>query len=124
MSRMVAVRSLTRSTTLVQRVRVARRPWERMIGLLGRRSLEPDEALLIPHCRSVHTWFMRFPLDVVFLDAAGVVVRMIEHLPAFRIVWVRGADAVLELPAGTVARTLTQRSERFQIVERERYGQI
>jgi len=120
MSRMVAVRSLTRSTTLVQRVRVARRPWERMIGLLGKRSLEPDEALLIPHCRSVHTWFMRFPLDLVFLDGAGVVVRILEHLPAFRVVWVRGAEAVLELPAGTVARTLTQRGERFQIVECER----
>jgi uncharacterized membrane protein (UPF0127 family) len=112
---MVGVGHVTRSTLLVQRVRVAQRPWERMAGLLGRRSLAADEALLLPRCRSVHTWFMRFPIDLVFLDRAGVVVRIVEQLPAFRVVWARGADAVLELPAGTVARTTIQLGERFHI---------
>lgn len=115
--RLVAVRNLTRATVLVQRALIAQRPWERMIGLLGRHALDPDEALLIPRCQSVHTWFMRFPLDLVFLDGDGIVVRLVEQLPAFRIVWVRGADAVLELSAGTVARTATRLGERCQIVE-------
>jgi uncharacterized membrane protein (UPF0127 family) len=71
--------------------------------LLGLALLDHDRAgpgLLIPHCRSVHTFGMRFALDVVFLDAGGRAVSVRRSVPANRVISERGAVAVLELPAG------------------------
>jgi uncharacterized membrane protein (UPF0127 family) len=73
-----------------------------MRGLLGRRSLAPDEGLLIRPCSSIHMWFMRFPIDAVFLDGELTVLKVVEHLKPWRMSAKRGAKAVLELPAGAV----------------------
>jgi uncharacterized membrane protein (UPF0127 family) len=75
---------------------VARGP-RRLIGLLGRRSLPAGVALEIPHCRSVHTFGMRFALDLVWLDADRRVVRVDRGVPPWRVRWCRQARAVLEL---------------------------
>jgi len=74
--------------------------WARMRGLLGRTSLEPDEGFFIPACSSIHTWGMRFPIDVVFLDAQMRVWRVVSGLRPWRLAWCPGAKAVLELAAG------------------------
>jgi len=50
---------------------VARTRWQKMRGLIGRRSLGPDETLLIPGCKRIHTFFMRFPIEAAFLDREG-----------------------------------------------------
>lgn len=76
----------------------------RLGGLLARPPLRPDEALYLAPCASVHTCFMRYPIDVVFLDAAGRVIRTVEHLRPWRMAACRGARAVLELRAGEAAR--------------------
>jgi uncharacterized membrane protein (UPF0127 family) len=71
----------------------------RLLGLSWLRRERAGAGLLIPRCRSVHTFGMRFPLDVLFLDADG---RVIEHrkcVPSRRFVRHRAAAAVLELPA-------------------------
>src|SRR5918992_4389072 len=72
----------------------------RLLGL----ALLPRElagtGLLIPRCRSVHTFAMRFPIDVAFLDRCGSVVRVRRAVPAGRVLFCRAASAVLELPAG------------------------
>ena len=73
----------------------------RLRGLLGRDELAADEGLLLTPESSVHTWFMRFPIDVVFLDADLTILGLRECLPAWRLAGHRGARAVLELPAGT-----------------------
>ena len=74
-----------------------------MVGLLGRRTLKDGDGLILCACRSVHTAFMRFPIDVVFVDRAWNVVSVWPHLPAWRVTpWVWRAQAVVELPAGTV----------------------
>lgn len=86
------------------RIRHARRFWQRAIGLLGRRALAADEALLIRPCSSIHTFGMRFAIDVVFLDRAGVVLALHPALPPWRTARCRGAQAVLELAAGGAAR--------------------
>ena len=65
-----------------------------------------DEALRIPRCRSVHTFGMRFPLDVIFLDAGGRPVRVAREVPAWHVVSCRGADAVVETRAGEADRFL------------------
>lgn len=85
-------------------ITVADTPLTRMRGLLGRQSLAPDEGLLLKPAGSVHTAFMRFPIDVVFLDRDLKVLRVAADVPPWRIVAQRGAKAVLELPAGTADR--------------------
>ena len=64
----------------------ARRPWTRMRGLLGRASLPQGEGMLFDRTSSVHTFFMRFPIDVVFLDASGEVVSVREAVRPWRAV--------------------------------------
>lgn len=76
----------------------------RLAGLLGRPPLRPDEALYLAPCASVHTCFMRYPIDVVFLDPAGRVLKVVEHLRPWRMAACRGARAALELRAGGAAR--------------------
>jgi uncharacterized protein len=75
----------------------------RLRGLLGRRELPRDEGLLINPCSSIHTWFMRFPIDVVFLDRDLRVVRVAADVGPWRLRWGRGARQVLELAAGEAA---------------------
>lgn len=83
---------------------VATRPWTRLRGLLGRSGLGTGEGMLFPRTTSVHTMFMRFPIDVVFLDAELRVLAVREAVPAWRAVKERGAKATLELGAGEAAR--------------------
>ena len=69
-------------------------------GLLGRASLDPASAMLITPCFSVHTAFMRFPIDVAFVDREGRAVRLVRALPPWRMAGAFGAHAVIELAAG------------------------
>lgn len=87
-----------------ERCSVANRPWTRLRGLLGRSGLEAGEGMLFPRTGSIHTMFMRFPIDVVFLDAELRVLSVRQAVPAWRAVKERGAKATLELAAGEAAR--------------------
>jgi uncharacterized protein len=73
-------------------------------GLLGRTSLE-DAALVIAPCNAVHTFFMKFPIDVVFVDRTGRVLRIAASVPAWRMTASWRAFATIELAAGTTTRT-------------------
>src|SRR3954447_7362449 len=74
----------------------------RLLGLAGLRSLPAEVGLLLPRCRSVHTFGMRFALDLVWVDAAGAVVRVDRAVPPRRLRGCRAARSVVELPAGSV----------------------
>jgi hypothetical protein len=87
-----------------ERCVVADRAHHRMRGLLGRRRLQPGEGMVLRPAWNVHTAFMRFPIDVVFLDADQVVVKIAPSLPSWRTVSCRGAREVVELAAGECAR--------------------
>src|SRR5436305_11000225 len=76
----------------------------RMRGLLGRSSLPWGEGILLRPASSVHTAFMRFPIDVVFVDRDLVVLKVVPELPAWRAAACRGAKATLELAAGEAER--------------------
>jgi len=92
---------LPRREALGRLVPVATSPRSRLLGLA---LLERDAAgpgLLIPRCRSLHTFGMRFRLDLVFLDAAGRVVELRRGVPPMRIARCRSAESVLELPSPT-----------------------
>lgn len=88
---------------LVAKARVATSMWSRFWGLLGRGSLPSQEGLLIDPCNSVHTFFMRFPIDVLFLDEDDRVLKISSELRPFRVAFGRGARRVLEIAAGRAA---------------------
>ncbi|MGE5398733.1 MAG: DUF192 domain-containing protein [Chitinophagales bacterium] len=78
----------------------ARTFWKRFLGLMGQPP-KPDQALLIKPCSSVHTFFMRFPIDIIFLDSGNQVLKVIDGLKPWRMTsWVRNSEVVVELPAG------------------------
>ena len=89
---------------IVERCLIADRPFARMRGLLGRAELPSGEGILLRPAGSVHTFFMRFPIDVVFLDRELRVLAVAENVPAWKTRGARGAKAVLELAAGEVSR--------------------
>jgi len=91
-------------STVCERCVVANKMLPRMRGLLGRRSLPAGEGLLIRPAPSVHTFFMRFPIDVVFLSRAGEVLKVSADVGPWRARSCRGAYAVLELAAGEAER--------------------
>src|SRR5436190_15660640 len=96
---------------------VADRPLARMRGLLGRKSLAPGEGLLLTPERSIHMWFMRFPIDAVFLDRDLSVVSVREGLRPWRMASCRVARSVLELPAGTCRRHAIRPGDRLSLTE-------
>jgi uncharacterized membrane protein (UPF0127 family) len=83
---------------------VADSPGSRLRGLLGRSALRPGEGLLLRPASAIHTCFMRFPIDAVFLDRELRVVRIADDVRPWRAAARRGAHAVLELPAGEARR--------------------
>ena len=89
---------------IVAPLEVARSARERMRGLLGRDGLSPGAGMLIERCSSIHTWFMRFPLDVMFLDGDMVIVKLARNLPPWRLAMARRARCVVELSAGALDR--------------------
>lgn len=93
--------NVTTGDIIAARVIIAEDFRSRSVGLLNRTSIEEDEGLLIKPCNSIHTFFMKFPIDVVFLDRKCVVVRIIKDLMPWRLAWsiVRGY-MVLEIKQG------------------------
>ena len=78
--------------------------WGRLRGLMLRSYLPPGHGLLLRPCNAIHTFFMRFPIDAIYLDATGRVLRIDRALAPWRIARpCPGARAVLELPAGGAA---------------------
>jgi uncharacterized membrane protein (UPF0127 family) len=103
------VHNRTRGTVLATRCRTAGSLLSRGIGLIGRSGLRQGEGLRIPETSAITMFFMRFPIDAVFVDRAGRVVRVAAWLaPWAPMVWARGAAEVIELPAGTARLTGTQ----------------
>src|SRR5207253_4418200 len=107
MRRLVA-RNTSLNTVIADKVGVAASRAARAVGLLTRSGLEPGEALWIVPSRGVHTWGMRFTIDVLALDEAGTVIDCVSNLRPWRVRLPRkGTAGVLELPAGTLAASQT-----------------
>jgi uncharacterized membrane protein (UPF0127 family) len=100
---------------LCGRCRIADSPLTRVRGLLGRSGLAPDEGMLLA-TSAIHTSFMRFPIDVAFLDRNFVVLRTIASLKPWRTAWERRAHAVVELPAGSLERAGVDVGEQMSLV--------
>ena len=113
----------TRETCVCSFVEVAGDLWHRMKGLLGRDGLPEGHGLLILSCNSIHTFFMRFPIDVVFLDGKGSVVRIRKDLKPFRCCsgGIR-ARMVLEMAAGEIDESVTRVGDRLRMDTRPPKG--
>jgi uncharacterized membrane protein (UPF0127 family) len=101
---------------LADRIERAATPLARLRGLLGRRSLPHGQALLIEPCKSIHTFFMRFPIDAAFLSRDLRVLRAIPTLKPWRATLLYPSAAIaVELPAGTLVRTGTREGDTLEV---------
>ena len=91
-------------SVVCERCVVADRMFSRMKGLLGKRHLATGHGLLIRPAPSVHTFFMRFPIDAVFLDGDHRVLRVASGVRPWRAAAAKHSRAVLELASGEAAR--------------------
>lgn len=104
----VRVSNLTRNTLLATCMEVADSGPKRNKGLLGRERLSTGEGLWIIPCEAVHTFWMRFPIDLVYLDSQKRIRKLVSEVPAWRLSACLRAHSVLELPPGTIRDTHTQ----------------
>ena len=108
----------TRGTVLAEYLEIADSWFARLQGLLGRKKLAEKQGLILCPCNSVHTCFMKFNIDVLFMDNGGQVIYVIENMPSFRFSPLVGqAKYVLELSAGTIELTGTRPGDQVAIIE-------
>jgi len=118
------VNNVTRGRLLADRAERASSFVDRFMGLMGRRSLAFGEGMHIAPCNSIHTFFMRIPIDVAFLDPEGLIVKQIPAMPPWRVSSVYfKAHSVLELPAGTLAASETREGDRLTFEPAVQAGQ-
>jgi uncharacterized membrane protein (UPF0127 family) len=99
------------------RVVRARSMAARVKGLLGRRGMQPGEGLFLEPCNGIHTFFLRFPIDVIVLDSGLKVLRTYQALPPWRMVLPkRGGHSTLELTAGTLQPGMANPGDRLELV--------
>ena len=112
----VAIINMTRNVVLARHAQVAADPVRRFIGLLGQRSLSAESGMVLRDCSAIHTLGMRFAIDALYVDAQGLVVRVVSCLSPWRIGPVEPrADAIIELPAGALATSQTVIGDRIVI---------
>ena len=110
----------TRQQILIERGLVARTAEARLCGLIGRAALADGEGLFLVGTKSIHTFGMRFAIDVVFLDPHGHVIHLIHAMkPSQFSAFVWRATGVLEMPAGVLHETGTRIGDCIEIVERD-----
>jgi uncharacterized protein len=120
-SGLVSVKALTNQALIADRVYVAESFFDRLRGLIGRRSLVDGQGLLLPRCNDIHMWFMSIPIDVVFVrkenETTFVVSSTRENARPWKILPLRDgrASETLELPVGTIAKHAIRAGDRLCI---------
>ena len=99
-----------------ERCVIADTPWLRLRGLLGRKELPAGEGILLRPCSSVHTMFMRFPIDVVFCDGDLNVLSVAPSVAPWRAAMKRGAKVAIELAAGEATSRGVETGARLRLV--------
>ena len=113
----LVVRNLTRDTVIADRVELAGTNTKRSKGLLGRKSLPKGQGMWIVPCEAVHTFFMQFPIDLIYLDRQHRVKKTRAAVPAWRLSACLSAHSILELPAGVIQESRTQKGDIFELVK-------
>ena len=113
---MALIRNETRQSVLAAKADVANTSSTRRTGLLKHSKLDPGEGLWIVPCESVHTFFMKFPIDVIFLNRKKQVVKLRENMVRSRIAFALFGHSVVELPVGAIRESGTQVGDQIEIV--------
>jgi len=109
--------NVSKETVIASDLKEAAGFFQRLVGLRGRGRLENHGGLWMARCTAIHTFWMRFPLDVVFLDRDFIVKKTVKGLRPFRpVIMCWHAEGVLELPEGTIERAQIQIGDRVKIV--------
>jgi uncharacterized membrane protein (UPF0127 family) len=119
---MLRIVNMRTGETVADTVEVADTRTTRKRGLLGRDGLESGSALVLSPCFAVHTAFMRFAIDVVFVDRDGYVVRAVHNLGPWRMAAAVRAQQVIELPAGELARRGLREGDRVYLATADAEG--
>lgn len=107
----------TKNTSLAEEVMVADTPFRRMKGLLGNKEFSKGTAVLIKPCNSIHTFFMRFPIDVLFVDKGNRIIKAISTIKPFRLTRIYfNAAFAIELPSQTIQSTYTQEGDLISFI--------
>lgn len=102
---------------LANKVIISDRFLSRLMGLMFKKKLQKNSSMLIYPCNSVHTFFMKFPIDIVFLSKEYEVLYVIENmLPGKMSPFIRNAKSVLELPSGVIEETKTKKGDLLNLV--------
>ena len=107
----------TRGNVVCERTEVAANMFTRMRGLLGRAGLADGEGMFFRNESSLHSAFMRFDFDAVFMDRDMRVVKTVERIPPWRAQRARGTRHILELSAGAIARSGVQVGDQLAVLE-------
>ena len=105
--------------TVLEEVRAADGFLDRLLGLMGKRCLPHGHGLWLPRTGSVHTCFMRFPIDVIYLDGQERVKKIVAGLRPWRLSWCAGAGSVLEAPAGWADTVGLRTGERLRFLPKQ-----
>ncbi len=111
----VSVWNKTRETCLASAAEVADRASTRRTGLLKHKRLDAGQGMWIVPCESIHTFFMKFPIDVVYMDRRKKVRKVRENIGPWRLSACLLAHSVIELPVGTIAETQTRPGDQLAL---------
>ena len=108
----------TREQSLITQGRLAKTFWSRLRGLLGAASLQEGEGLILASEKSIHTFFMTFPIDVVYVDRDYKVIRADPNMGPYRLgPFVTRSAYVLEMPVGVISKTATVAGDQLEFEE-------
>ncbi len=110
------VLNTTRQTVVAEEVKLADNYLSRLMGLMGKAGLPPSHGLWIVPCSDIHSCFMRFEFDAIFVDKDNRVLHLVEKMKPWRVSkFVKGGRAVLELPGGAIAASGTQIGDQLEV---------
>ena len=112
----MSIFNITKNTIIAQKVKTADTFFPRVIGLLGRSAIDYQEALIIVPCQAIHMFFMKFPIDVIFLNRAGGIIALYPNLKPLRMTWIHlQATRAVECAWGTIERWHLKKGEVLRI---------
>ena len=109
------MRNVTRDTVLGDAISLADTSAARRVGLLKHTHLEPGHGLWIVPCEAIHTFFMHFPIDLVYVDRKRHVRKVLNSLAPWRLSACLSAHSVIELPAGVVQQSGTRKGDQLEV---------
>ncbi len=108
----MVIKNQTKNTTLTDQCAVADTFFSRLKGLMRASPLQPGQGLLLKNEKSIHTFFMAFPLDVIYIDQSLTVIRCDENMTPNKLGrYVSRAACILEVPVGVIRQTATARGD-------------